>query len=122
MKGSDGRYYTVSRMSYNDYDLGRTDISMVFSSGRVAYYISKYIRKCMNVVPFGRKRYWASRNLVTVADCTIKYLFKDVVRLIDFVSYVDKVADRVSIVDIPHTNKKMFYFTIYSREGNVVCT
>lgn len=122
VKGSDGRFYTVSRMSVDDYDLGRTDISLVLSSGRVAYYISKYIRKCMNVVPFGRKRYWASRNLVKVSDCTFKYLFKDVSRLIDFISYVDEVADRFSIVDIPHTNKIMLYFTIYPKEGNVVCT
>ncbi len=121
-KGSDGRYYTVYRMSYDDYNLGRTDISMVFTSGRVAYYISKYIRKCMNFVPFGRKRYWASRNLVKVSDCTVKYLFKDVERLLDFIAHISPVADRVRIVFIPHTNKKMIYFTIYSKEGNALCS
>lgn len=52
-----------------NFDWGYTTVTKVKSHVRVSTYISKYISKCFSV-PKGRKRFWASRNLI---EPTIDY-------------------------------------------------
>lgn len=59
---------TVSRCIYNvpSWNYGFTNFSVVFSVNATANYVMKYIAKdvSLQTVPYGKKRYWASRNLI----------------------------------------------------------
>lgn len=63
-----GHYTKSGDMIYNigNYKLGWSTATRVKDNAKVTKYISKYITKDLCAVSFGRKRYWASRNLEDV--------------------------------------------------------
>lgn len=75
--------YNVGR-----YGLGFSTATAVTDNSRVVQYISKYITKDLCAVSYGRKRYWASRNLEQAEIAEGLFVDAERRRLIDFLSGV----------------------------------
>lgn len=63
-----GHYTQSGETIYNigEYQLGFSTATRVKDNSKVVKYISKYITKDLCAVSYGKKRYWASRNLVDI--------------------------------------------------------
>lgn len=105
---------------------GFTSVTRVRSSAKCGMYISKYIGKSLGDVPFGKKRYWASRGLNSLDDVRVTYLL-DFENLESYVSSLRSCADRIKTVFCENAGRTLLYVTIRGafdeeRECRIPCS
>lgn len=86
------------------YKMGFTTATKVTDSGRVASYITKYITKDLMVYSKGKKKYWASRNLLK-PDVTEYHISTDDIE--DFVLRNNDLITYAKTIDNPLGHTKI---------------
>ncbi|MDO4554648.1 MAG: hypothetical protein Q4B70_05830 [Lachnospiraceae bacterium] len=88
---------------------GFNTATMVFDTVRVSYYISKYLNKDLHNIIKGKRRFWNSRNCLSMTNVSEEYFVEDIK---EFYQNITSDCKFIKKIDLPDIEQAITYIEV----------